>query len=209
MILAGTELPLILRDASCSIPFLDTPQIHVKAALDRRTALFRKTERQSSSLLDRFFKLALSISDMSSLTHDPRTTFAVFGAGGVGGYFGAVLARAGYSVAFIARGAHLEAIRRSGLHIRSPEGDFNVTPAQVTDYPADVGPVDVVLLGVKAWQLPEAETPSPSKMGKRRSSGVRRVKVSVSLRGVAWQKSTSPRPGISTWHVGGQPSNNG
>src|SRR6266849_7654743 len=86
----------------------------------------------------------------------PRTKFVVFGAGGVGGYFGAVLARAGYSVAFIARGAHLEAIRRSGLHIRSPKGDFNVTPAQVTDNPADVGLVDVVLLGVKAWQVPEA-----------------------------------------------------
>jgi len=86
----------------------------------------------------------------------PGMTFVVFGAGGVGGYFGAVLARAGYSVALIARGAHLEAIRRSGLHIRSPKGDFNVTPAQVTDNPADVGPVDAVILGVKAWQVLEA-----------------------------------------------------
>src|SRR5579863_5219355 len=85
-----------------------------------------------------------------------RTTFAVFGAGGVGGYFGAILARAGYSVVFIARGAHLEAIRRSGLHIRSPKGDFNVAPAQVTDNPAAVGPVDAVILGVKAWQVAEA-----------------------------------------------------
>jgi len=79
-----------------------------------------------------------------------------FGAGGVGGYFGAALARAGYSVAFIARGAHLEAIRKDGLYIRSPKGDFNVTPAQVTDNPADVPPVDAVILGVKAWQVPEA-----------------------------------------------------
>jgi len=86
----------------------------------------------------------------------PRTTFVVFGAGGVGGYFGAALARAGYSVVFIARGTHLEAIRRSGLHIRSPNGDFNVTPKQVTDNPADVGPVDAVILGVKAWQVPDA-----------------------------------------------------
>jgi 2-dehydropantoate 2-reductase len=86
----------------------------------------------------------------------PTTKYAVFGAGGVGGYFGAVLARAGHSVVFIARRAHLEAIRRSGLRIRSPKGDFNVTPAQVTDNPADVGLVDAVILGVKAWQVPEA-----------------------------------------------------
>ncbi len=86
----------------------------------------------------------------------PNTKFAVFGAGGVGGYFGAVLARAGYLVVFIARGGHLEAIRRSGLHIRSPKGDFNVTPVQVTDNPADVGPVDAVIVGVKAWQVLEA-----------------------------------------------------
>src|ERR1700686_2735872 len=57
------------------------------------------------------------------------------------------------------------------------------------------------------WPQTTTETPSPSKMGRRRSSGVRRVNISVSLRGVAWQKSPSPRPGISTWHVGGQPSN--
>ena len=86
----------------------------------------------------------------------PNTKFVAFGAGGVGGYFGAVLARAGYSVVFIARGAHLEAIRRSGLQIRSPKGDFNVSPSQVTDNPADVGPVDAVILGVKAWQVSEA-----------------------------------------------------
>lgn len=85
-----------------------------------------------------------------------RMTIAVFGAGGVGGYFGAVLARAGYPVGFIARGPHLEAIRKDGLHIRSPKGDFNITPAQVTDNPADVGPVESVLLAVKAWQVPEA-----------------------------------------------------
>jgi 2-dehydropantoate 2-reductase len=86
----------------------------------------------------------------------PKAKFAVFGTGGVGGYFGAVLARAGYPVALIARGAHLEAIRKSGLHIRSPKEDFDVTPAHVTDNPADVGPVDAVILGVKAWQVLDA-----------------------------------------------------
>ena len=53
-------------------------------------------------------------------------TFIVFVAGGVGGYFGAALARAGYPVIFIARGPHLGAIRKDGLHIRSPKGDFNI-----------------------------------------------------------------------------------
>ena len=59
-------------------------------------------------------------------------TFIVFVAGGVGGYFGAALARAGYPVIFIARGPHLGAIRKDGLHIRSPKGDFNIAPAQST-----------------------------------------------------------------------------
>jgi 2-dehydropantoate 2-reductase len=86
----------------------------------------------------------------------PKIQFAVFGVGAVGGYFGAALARAGHSVAFIARGPHLDAIRSSGLHVRSPSGDFDVAPAKATDNPADVGPVDAVILGVKAWQVPEA-----------------------------------------------------
>lgn len=85
-----------------------------------------------------------------------KTKFAVFGAGGAGGYFGAALVRAGYSVAFIARGAHLQAIRRSGLRVLGPNEDFEVAPKQVTDNPADVGPVDAVILGVKAWQVLDA-----------------------------------------------------
>ncbi len=80
---------------------------------------------------------------------------AVFGAGAVGGYFGARLAHAGEDVVFIARGAHLEAIRRDGLYVESPLGDFRIHPAQATDNPEEAGPVDVVLVGVKAWQVPE------------------------------------------------------
>jgi len=81
---------------------------------------------------------------------------AVFGAGGVGGYFGGRLAQAGQEVVFIARGAHLEAIRRDGLRVQSLDGDFAVRPARVTDDPAEAAPADVVLLGVKAWQVKEA-----------------------------------------------------
>ncbi len=81
---------------------------------------------------------------------------AVYGAGGAGGYFGARLARAGEDVVFIARGDHLRAIRTQGLRVDSVDGDFVVRPAVATDDPAQAGPVDVVLVGVKAWQVPAA-----------------------------------------------------
>lgn len=79
--------------------------------------------------------------------------FAVFGAGGIGGYLGARLAQGGHDVVIVARGAHLEAIQRHGLFVESPTGDFHVTPSIATDRPADVGVVDAVLLGVKAWDV--------------------------------------------------------
>jgi len=81
---------------------------------------------------------------------------AVFGAGGAGGYFGGRLAQAGEDVTFIARGEHLRAIREHGLRVESVKGDFEIKPAQATDDPEDVGEVDVVLVGVKAWQVEEA-----------------------------------------------------
>jgi len=81
---------------------------------------------------------------------------AIFGVGGVGGYFGGRLADAGNDIALIARGAHRAAIESDGLRIESPKGNLVVRPALVTDTPADVGPVDLVIVGVKAWQLDEA-----------------------------------------------------
>ncbi len=81
---------------------------------------------------------------------------AIYGTGGVGGYFGGRLAEAGNSVAFIARGPHLEAIRRHGLRVESIAGDFAVRPAEASDSPAELGPVDAVLVCVKAWQVREA-----------------------------------------------------
>lgn len=81
---------------------------------------------------------------------------AVFGTGGVGGYFGGRLARAGEDVTFIARGEHLRAIRTKGLKVDSTEGDFVIDPAKATDDVSEVGDVDLVILGVKAWQVPEA-----------------------------------------------------
>ena len=83
---------------------------------------------------------------------------AVYGAGAVGGYFGGRLAQAGEDVTFIARGAHLRAMESDGLQVKSIAGDFAVAPARVTDDPASVGVADVVLVGVKAWQIAEAAT---------------------------------------------------
>ena len=79
--------------------------------------------------------------------------FAIFAAGGVGGYFGGRLAQAGHDVTFIARGTHLAAIREAGLKVDSIDGNFFVQPAKATDDPASVGVVDVLLVAVKAWQL--------------------------------------------------------
>ena len=80
----------------------------------------------------------------------------VFGTGGVGGYFGGRLAQAGEDVTFIARGEHLRAIRSNGLKVDSPSGDFVINPAKATDNVGEVGATDLVILGVKAWQVPEA-----------------------------------------------------
>jgi len=82
--------------------------------------------------------------------------FAILGSGAVGGYYGAKLAHAGHEVVFIARGAHLAAIRARGLQIRSPMvGDF-VVRAQAEDETSKVGPVDVVIVAVKAYDNPAA-----------------------------------------------------
>jgi 2-dehydropantoate 2-reductase len=80
---------------------------------------------------------------------------AVFGTGGAGGYFGARLAQAGEDVIFIARGQHLQAIREHGLRVDSAKGAFVVRPTDATDDPMQVGGVDVVIVGVKAWQVTE------------------------------------------------------
>jgi 2-dehydropantoate 2-reductase len=81
---------------------------------------------------------------------------AVMGSGGVGGYFGARLAAAGNDVTFIARGAHLEAIRSEGLRVQSPKGNVHVNPAAATNDPAEVGPVDVVLFATKLYDTESA-----------------------------------------------------
>ena len=78
----------------------------------------------------------------------------VFGTGGVGGYFGAKLNKAGFKVTFIARGKQLVAIKNNGLHIKSINGDFTIHP-EVTDDVSTLTSIDLILIGVKSWQITE------------------------------------------------------
>jgi 2-dehydropantoate 2-reductase len=80
---------------------------------------------------------------------------ALMGSGGIGGYFGGLLARKGEDVTFIARGAHLEAIRKSGLQVKSAAGDFHV-PAKATHDPNAVGPLHLILFCVKGYDTDAA-----------------------------------------------------
>jgi 2-dehydropantoate 2-reductase len=81
---------------------------------------------------------------------------AVVGTGGVGGGFGAALAKAGADVSFVARGAHLAAMKAQGLQVRSERGDIHLVPTRATDSPAEVGEVDIVLFCVKLWDVESA-----------------------------------------------------
>jgi 2-dehydropantoate 2-reductase len=80
----------------------------------------------------------------------------VMGTGGVGGYYGGLLAQQGNEVMFISRGAHLYAIRHEGLKVKSIHGDFTVFPANATDDPVKVEPVDLILFCVKTYDTDEA-----------------------------------------------------
>lgn len=81
---------------------------------------------------------------------------AVIGAGGVGGAFGAALAKAGADVTFVARGAHLAAMRQNGLRITGGRGETHIVPTKATDDPASIGAVDFVLFCVKLWDVESA-----------------------------------------------------
>jgi 2-dehydropantoate 2-reductase len=82
---------------------------------------------------------------------------AVMGSGGVGGFYGGHLARVGCDVSFVARGAHLQAMRERGLTIESEaHGDVHLPQVKVTDDPASIGTVDLVILAVKLWDIEDA-----------------------------------------------------
>ena len=81
---------------------------------------------------------------------------AIMGTGGVGGYYGGLLAQCGHDVTFIARGMHLKAIQENGLQVKSIFGDFHIQPAQATDDPGQIGLVDLILFCTKTYSIDEA-----------------------------------------------------
>ncbi|HEX5681069.1 MAG TPA: 2-dehydropantoate 2-reductase N-terminal domain-containing protein, partial [Desulfobacterales bacterium] len=81
---------------------------------------------------------------------------AIVGCGGIGGYYGGLLARAGHDVVFIARGANLGALRQKGLTVYSVHGDFSVAPIRATDSPAEAGVADLAVVCVKTPATEEA-----------------------------------------------------
>ncbi len=86
----------------------------------------------------------------------PDMRIAIMGAGGLGGYFGARLAAAGNDVAFVARGTHLAAIRENGLSVQSALGDVHLRDVVATDDTATLAPADIVIVGVKLWDIENA-----------------------------------------------------
>ncbi len=92
---------------------------------------------------------------------------AVMAAGGIGGYYGGLLARNGNDVTFIARGGHLRALRENGLTIQSVNGDFVIKPARATDDPAEIGAVDWILFAVKTYDTEAAAQMLPPMVGTR------------------------------------------
>jgi 2-dehydropantoate 2-reductase len=92
---------------------------------------------------------------------------AVIGTGGIGGIYGASLAKAGAEVIFVARGAHLAAMRETGLRVEGDRGATAVSPAHATDDPAGIGTVDVALFCVKLWDVESAGTAIKPMVGPR------------------------------------------
>jgi 2-dehydropantoate 2-reductase len=132
---------------------------------------------------------------------------AIMGSGGVGGYFGARLAKGGAEVVFIARGAHLAAMRERGLAIEGAE-PFALTKVDATDDPATVGPVDVVLFCVKLWDSEAAARSIAPMIGPQTTvislqNGVQKDDVlrpligeTAIMGGVAYMATTVLRPGV-------------
>jgi 2-dehydropantoate 2-reductase len=85
-----------------------------------------------------------------------RMRIAVVGTGGIGAPYGASLAKAGADVTFVARGAHLAAIRENGLRVEGDRGETHIRPARATDDIASIGTVDIALLCVKLWDVESA-----------------------------------------------------
>jgi len=133
----------------------------------------------------------------------------MMGSGGVGGFFGGRLARAGYDVSFIARGSHLAAMRERGLVIESEaQGDIRLPKVRVTDDPASLGIADLVIVSVKLWDTESAAKQIRPLVGPNTGvlslqNGVIKDEIlrrhfgdSVVMGGVAYVASTVARPGV-------------
>lgn len=130
------------------------------------------------------------------------------GTGGVGGYFGARLAQGGADVTFVARGAHLAAIRAHGLIVESTQQPIHLQNVKVTDDPATIGPVDLVMFGVKLWDTEAAARALAPVMGPQTAlisfqNGVQKddllrpvVGDAALAGGVAYVAATVARPGV-------------
>ena len=94
-----------------------------------------------------------------------RMKIAIVGSGGVGGYFGGRLAAAGADVTFLARGAHLDALRTRGLRITSPKGDLHLPSVKTAGDTSDIGPVDIVFFAVKLYDTETALAALPPLIG--------------------------------------------
>jgi 2-dehydropantoate 2-reductase len=139
---------------------------------------------------------------------------AVMGTGGVGGYFGARLAQGGSDVVFVARGAHLAALREHGLIVESKLGDVSLPKVRATDDPSTLGSVDVVLIAVKLWDTEAAAHAVSAIVGPTTAvlslqNGVQKDNVlrhvfgtEPVLGGVCYIASTIARPGVVS-HTGG------
>jgi len=126
----------------------------------------------------------------------------IMGTGGVGAYYGGLLAQQGNDVAFIARGAHLEAIRANGLQVKSIFGDFTINPAKATDKPADVGPVDLILFCTKTYSTDEAAQAILPVVGRQTAvlslqNGVDAAeRIGKVIGGATWISSAVEAPGV-------------
>lgn len=132
----------------------------------------------------------------------------VMGTGGVGGYYGALLAKQGHDVTFIARGAHLKAIQENGLQVKSIFGDFHLKPAKATDNPVQIGPVDLILICTKTYDTDDAVQKIKPIVGKETTvlslqNGVDAVErigdvvgVDHIVAGATWISSAVDAPGI-------------
>jgi 2-dehydropantoate 2-reductase len=122
--------------------------------------------------------------------------FAVVGAGAIGAYVGAALARGGADVTLIARGAHLRAMQEHGVRVQSPRGDFDAHPAATDDFDA-IGDSDVIFLALKAHSLPELA----DRIGAAMAPG---AAVIAAQNGVPWwyfQRQPGPFEGLSLQSV--------